>query len=80
LRHTHFSDLQYIQASFSPGSVQQIMPYLLVAYSTTAVLDTWAVVHMTAAKFKPLIFSVWGLALSNVTNIFIFMILDDFCL
>jgi hypothetical protein len=35
---------------------------------------------MTAAKFKPLIFSVWGLALSNVTNIFIFMILDDFCL
>jgi hypothetical protein len=29
---------------------------------------------MTAAKFKPLIFSVWGLALSNGTNIFIFMI------
>jgi hypothetical protein len=23
---------------------------------------------------------VWGLALSNVVNIFIFMILDDFCL
>jgi hypothetical protein len=38
------------------------------------------VVHMTAAKFKHLIFSVWGLALSNVANIFIFMILDDFCL
>jgi hypothetical protein len=35
---------------------------------------------MTAAKFEPLIFSVWGLALSNVTNIFIFMISDDFCL
>jgi hypothetical protein len=37
---------------------------------------------MIAAKFKPLIFSVWGLALSNVANIFIFifMILDDFCL
>jgi hypothetical protein len=34
---------------------------------------------MTAAKFEPLIFSVWGLALSNVANIFIFMILDDFC-
>jgi hypothetical protein len=33
---------------------------------------------VTAAKFKPLIFSVWGLALSNGTNIFIFMILDDF--
>jgi hypothetical protein len=34
---------------------------------------------MTAAKFKPLIFPVWGLALSNVANI-IFKILDDFCL
>jgi hypothetical protein len=30
---------------------------------------------MSAAKFEPLIFSVWGLALSNVANIF--MILDD---
>jgi hypothetical protein len=35
---------------------------------------------MTAAKFKPLIFSVLGFALSNISNIFIFMILDDFCL
>jgi hypothetical protein len=35
---------------------------------------------MTAAKFKPLIFSVSGFALSNVANILIFMILDDFCL
>jgi hypothetical protein len=33
---------------------------------------------MTAGKFKPLIFSVSGFALSNVANIFIFMILDDF--
>jgi hypothetical protein len=48
--------VQYVQASFSPGFVQQIMPYLLVTYSTTAVLDTWTVVHMTAAKFEPLIF------------------------
>jgi hypothetical protein len=37
-----------VQASFSPGFSQQIMPYLL---GTTAVLDTWTVVHMTAAKF-----------------------------
>jgi hypothetical protein len=29
--------LQYIQASFSPGSVQQIMPQLLVAYTTMTV-------------------------------------------
>jgi hypothetical protein len=35
---------------------------------------------MTAAKFKPLIFSVSGFALSNVMNNCIFMILDDFCL
>jgi hypothetical protein len=35
---------------------------------------------MTAAKLKPLIFSVSGFALSNVANIFIFMILDDFCM
>jgi hypothetical protein len=51
------------------------MPYLLGAME---VLDTWTVVHMTAAKFEPRIFSVWGLALSNVMNIF--MIFDDFCL
>jgi hypothetical protein len=43
-------------------------------------LDTEAVVHMTAAKFEPLIFPVSGFALPNVANIFIFMILDDFCL
>jgi hypothetical protein len=41
-------------------------------------LVTWTIIHMTAAKFKPLIFSVSGLDLSNVANIF--MILDDFCL
>jgi hypothetical protein len=35
---------------------------------------------MTAAKFKPLIFPVVGFALSNVANIFIAMILNDFCL
>jgi hypothetical protein len=35
---------------------------------------------MTAAKFKPLIFSVSVFALSNIAYIFIFMILVDFCL
>jgi hypothetical protein len=34
--------------------------------------DTWTLVHVTTAKFKPLIFSMTGFALSNVTNIFIF--------
>jgi hypothetical protein len=75
---THiYNTIQYMPASLSPGFVQKIMPYLL---GTTAVLDTWTVIYMTAVKFEPLIFSVWSLALSNVTNIFIFMILDDFCL
>jgi hypothetical protein len=41
-------------------------------------LVTWTVVCLTAAKFKPLIFPVSQLALSNVANIFIFMIL--YCL
>jgi hypothetical protein len=35
---------------------------------------------MTATKFKPFIFYVLGFALSNVASIFIFVILDDFCL
>jgi hypothetical protein len=47
--------VQYIQASFSPGFAQQIMPYLLgTRYHGS--LDTWTVVHMTAAKFEPLIY------------------------
>jgi hypothetical protein len=33
-------------------------------------LVTWTVIHMTAAKFKPLIFSVLGFALSNVAKHF----------
>jgi hypothetical protein len=36
--------------------------------------DTWTVVHMTASKFKPLILSVLGFALSNIANIFIFRV------
>jgi hypothetical protein len=32
---------------------------------------------MTTAKFKSLIFSVWGLALSNVANIFIIRIIKS---
>jgi hypothetical protein len=40
-------------------------------------LDNWTVLQMTAAKLKPFIFFVLGFALSNVENIFIFMILDD---
>jgi hypothetical protein len=34
---------------------------------------------LTAAKFEPLLFSVTGFALSSGANIFIIMILYDFC-
>jgi hypothetical protein len=47
-------------------------------YNSSLVM--WTVVCLTAAKFKPLIFPVSGFALSNGANIFIFMILYDFCL
>jgi hypothetical protein len=43
-------------------------------------LVTWTVVCLTAPKFKPLIFPVSGFVFSNVANVCIFMILDDFCL
>jgi hypothetical protein len=36
-------------------------------------LDIWTVVHLTAAKFKPLIFSALGFALSYIAEICIFM-------
>jgi hypothetical protein len=43
-------------------------------------LVTRTVVCLTAAKYKPLVFSVTGFALSNGANIFIIMILHDLCL
>jgi hypothetical protein len=53
---------------------------LIVAEATRVLLDTWKVVHMTAAKFKPLIRTMSGLALCNVANILIIMILNYLCL
>jgi hypothetical protein len=44
------------------------------------VQDTWTVVQVTAAKFKRLLFSVCCFALSNIAYIFIFVIMNDFCL
>jgi hypothetical protein len=38
------------------------------------------VISLTTAKFKPYIFSVSGFTFSYTTNIFILMILYDFCL
>jgi hypothetical protein len=43
-------------------------------------LDIWTVVNMTPAKFKPFVFPMSGFALSNIGNIFVVMILYDFCL
>jgi hypothetical protein len=67
------------KASVSPGSVQQIMPYL-GSFRYSGILVTWTVVYLTAAKFKPLVFSVTGFAFSNGTNVFIIMILYHLCL
>jgi hypothetical protein len=38
------------------------------------------VVHVTAAKFKPLMLSTSGNTLSNVANILFIVILNDLCL
>jgi hypothetical protein len=46
---------------------------LLWAQPSCRSLDTWTVVYMTVAEFKPFMFSVWGFALSNITYIFIFI-------
>jgi hypothetical protein len=43
-------------------------------------LVIWTVVSLTTAKFKSLIFSISGSALSYTANAFILMILYDFCL
>jgi hypothetical protein len=42
----------------SPGSAMQIMP-ILFSLCYNGSLVTWTVISLTAAKFKPLIFSVW---------------------
>jgi hypothetical protein len=55
------------------------MPILrILCYNGSLV--TWTVVSLTTAKFKPLTFSTSGFTLSYTANIFILMILYDFCL
>jgi hypothetical protein len=49
------------KASGSPGLVQQFMPYF-ASLRYIGSLDTGMVICLTAAKFKPLIFSVIGFA------------------
>jgi hypothetical protein len=55
------------------------MPILTILYYNDS-LVTWTVARLTTAKFKPLIFSESGFALSYTTNMFILMILYDFWL
>jgi hypothetical protein len=54
------------------------------AYSFTSCYNgsfvTWMVISLTTVKFKPLIFSVPGFALTYAANMIILMILYDFCL
>jgi hypothetical protein len=78
--HSSGMYIQYIQGLFQSrlGTADYAIVTSSLHYSDTLVI--WTVIHMTAAKFQPIIFSVSGFALSNVANIFILMILDDFCL
>jgi hypothetical protein len=60
----------------SPGFVMQIMPILcILCYN-----GTWLAVSLTTAKFKSLILSMSGFALSYTMNMSILLILYDFCL
>jgi hypothetical protein len=63
----------------SPGSVNQIMPYLSnLHYNGNVVsLVTSTVICLTAAKFKTLILSECDFTLSYVANISIFVSLYD---
>jgi hypothetical protein len=52
----------------------------LIVLCYDGILVTWTVVSLTAAKFKPLIFSASGFALSYTGNMSLLMILYDFLL
>jgi hypothetical protein len=67
----------------SPLSVQagnSRSRHILSSSSYNGSLVSWRVVCLTATKFKPLIFSTSGFASSYTANVFILMILYDFCL
>jgi hypothetical protein len=67
------------KSSVSTGFTEQIMPILrILCYNGSLVIST--VVTLTAVKFEPLIFYISVFALSYVVNMFILMILYDFCL
>jgi hypothetical protein len=67
------------KSSVSKGFAKQIMPILsILCYNGSLV--TLTVISLTTTKFKPLIFSVFGFALSYAGNVFNHMILCDFYL
>jgi hypothetical protein len=53
---------------------------IFIGFRYNGSLVTWTVICLTAGKFKPLIIPVLSLALSNVANVLIFMVLYDFYL
>jgi hypothetical protein len=64
--------------SVSPSFAKQMMSILrILCYSS--MLDIWTVGNLTTAKFKPFIFSVFGVVLPYTANMFILM-MYDFCL
>jgi hypothetical protein len=66
------------KSSVSTGFTEQIMPILrILCYNGSLVI--WSVIRLTTKKFKPLTFSMSGFTLSYTANIFIRMILYDFC-
>jgi hypothetical protein len=67
------------KSSVSPDSAKHIVPILCI-WCYNDCLVTWTVVSLTTAKFKPLIFSMSGFALSYTVNMFSLLILYDFCL
>jgi hypothetical protein len=54
--------------------------YVLLILCYNGSLVTWTVVNVTTAKFKLFVFSEPGYTLPYTANMFIFMILYDFCM
>jgi hypothetical protein len=72
IENSSFCAIYEYRSSVSPGFAKQIMPILFIlCYNGSLV--TWMVVSLTTTKFKPLIFSVSGFALTYVMNIFMLM-------
>jgi hypothetical protein len=69
----------FVHSSISPGFAKQIMPILRVLYYDGSLVN-WKILSLTNTKFKPLIFSMSSFALSSTANMFVLMILYDFCL